>query len=97
MLHHIVLLRWTDEATEQDQERARTALTALPGQIDAIESYVVGVDAGLDPTNCDLSIAATFADEAAWREYQEHPVHQATIREVLVPIVAERRAIQYTT
>ena len=97
MLHHIVLLRWKDDATEQDLERARTALAALPAQIRAIESYTVAADAGLDPTNCDLSIMATFADEAAWREYQEHPVHQATIRDALAPIVAERRAIQYTT
>lgn len=97
MLHHIVLMRWTDEASEQDRERARAALAALPERIEAIDSLTVATDAGLNETNHHLTLVATFADEAAWRRYQEHPVHVATVREVLAPILAARAAIQYTT
>lgn len=97
MLHHIVLIRWKDDASQQDRERARAALSALPGQISAVTTLTVATDAGLNESNHHLVLVATFADAEAWREYQGHPVHVATVRDYLAPILAERAAIQYTT
>lgn len=97
MLHHIVLVRWTDESSESERAAARAAMAAFPERIDAIETLTVGADVGLNETNYDLALVATFADEAAWQTYQQHPVHTAFVRDVLSPILAQRAAIQYTT
>lgn len=97
MLHHIVLFKGKDGLTEADRDRIRTALLALPAQIPQIASYEVVTDVGLADTNHDMALLASFADEAAWRTYQQHPAHQAVVRDVITPVLAARAAIQYTT
>lgn len=95
MFRHVVLFRWAESATEEQRQRARESVARLPGQIPEIRRFVFGVDAGLAEGNYDFALVADFADEAGYRTYANHPVHQEAIREHVRPALAERAAVQY--
>ncbi|MDH4168636.1 MAG: Dabb family protein [Acidimicrobiia bacterium] len=97
MLRHVVLLRFTPQATPAAVAAAVDALRTLPDSIDAIVGYEVGVDAGLAEDNASLVVLAEFADAEGWRRYQEHPDHQRVLAEHLRPILAQRLAVQFET
>lgn len=95
MFRHVVLFRWAESATEEQKQRARDAVASLPGQIPEIRRFVFGSDAGLAEGNYDFALVADFAGEAGYRTYANHPVHQAVLRDVIRPVLAERAAVQY--
>ena len=97
MLRHVVLLRFTPQATPAAVAAAVDALRTLPDSIDDIVGYEVGVDAGLAEANASLVVLAEFADAEGWRRYQEHPDHQRVLAEHLRPILAQRLALQFET
>lgn len=94
MVHHTVLLRFVAEATDDQVDAVVEALRALPEQIPEIRSYRVGRDAGFAEDNAHVLVLATFADEAGWRSYQDHPAHRAVITDLIAPIKASRHAAQ---
>jgi hypothetical protein len=95
MLHHRVLLSFVPSSTPEQHRSVAEALRALPATITAIEAYEVHLDDGLAEGNADLSIVATFADEAAWRSYVEHPDHVRVVREHIAPIRAAGMRLQH--
>ena len=95
MFRHVVLLRWTPEATTADQEALAEALGRLPDAIPAIRAYRFGPDAGLSGENFDFAVVADFADAEGYELYRDHPAHRAVIAERIRPIVAERVAVQF--
>lgn len=95
MIRHVVCLTWRSDATEEDVAAVRAGLATLPDQIPEIRGYAFGVDLGLVDGNADFGIVADFDDAAAWRRYQEHPAHQAVLRDRIRPIMAGRAAVQH--
>lgn len=95
MLHHHVLITFVPTATPEQHRAVAEALRALPATITAIEAYEVHLDDGLAEGNAHLSIVATFADEAAWRAYLEHPDHVRVLNEHILPIRAAGLRLQY--
>lgn len=95
MLHHHVLVTFVPTATPPQHQAAAEALRALPATIAAIEAYEVHLDDGLAEGNAHLSIVATFADEAAWRSYVEHPDHVRVVAEHITPIWAASMRLQH--
>jgi hypothetical protein len=95
MLHHIVLFRWTADATDEQRQAVADRLAALPRSIPEIRSYQFGTDLGLANGNYDFGLVAQFDDGAALAVYQQNDDHQAVIRDVIKPIVAERVAVQF--
>jgi hypothetical protein len=95
MLRHVVLFRWSTDATAEARAAATDGLDGLPAAIEAIARYHHGPDAGLAEGNWDHVVVGDFADEAAYAEYRDHPVHRALIAEHIRPILAERAAVQY--
>src|SRR4051812_45734971 len=92
---HISLLRWKDGTDSATRDAVFAALRTLPGQIAEIRSYVLGTDAGISEGNFDLAIVADFDDQAAYSVYRDHPVHRQLIADMIVPIVANRAAVQH--
>lgn len=92
---HVVLFRWTAEATEEQKRTLVERLRELPGRIPEIEAYAIGEDAGVNPGNFDFAVVGDFADRDAYVAYRDHPAHRAVIEECLRPILAERAAVQY--
>ncbi|MEU5878332.1 Dabb family protein [Spirillospora sp. NPDC047279] len=92
---HVVLFKWTAGTTTGQQEEVAARLTALTGVIPEIDTYSVGLDAGVNPGNHDFVVVADFADRDAYAVYRDHPAHRAVIDEYIKPILGERAAIQY--
>jgi hypothetical protein len=84
-IRHLVLLRWTAEASPEERAAAIARLRALPARIPEIRSYVVEPNIGSDLTNFDLAVVGVFDDIASYEIYRDHPLHQAVIRESCFP------------
>ena len=95
MFRHVVLMRWTEEATPAAQAAVSAGLAELPDRIPEIRRYVVGADARVNEGNFDLVVVADFDDVDGYLVYRDHPDHQAVIAERIRPILAERAAVQH--
>lgn len=95
MFRHVVLFRWAPAATPAAREALAEALGRLPDLIPTIRAYRFGPDAGLNEGNFDVAVVADFADIEGYEVYRDHPAHRAVIAEHILPIVAERAAVQY--
>lgn len=95
MFRHVVLLRFVPEATAEQKATIVNALRDLPAQIPELRSYRIGTDAGLAETNFDLAVVADFDTDADYLIYRDHDAHQAVIRDLIAPILADRAAVQH--
>jgi hypothetical protein len=95
MLRHLVLLKWTAEATADEITSVVDGLRGLPAVIPEIRRYEVGTDLGLREDAFDLALVAEFDDADAWRVYVDHPEHVAVIKDRIRPILADRASMQH--
>ena len=94
MFRHIVMFRWSDEATADAKAAAIEGLAQLPSQIPEVRAFQFGQNAGADD-NYDLGVVADFDDIDSYRRYAEHPAHVALVTDRLRPIIAARAAVQH--
>ena len=87
MIRHVVMFRWTPEATQEQKQRVTTELARLPALVPSLRAYRLGADLGLNPGNFDYAVTADFDDADGYLAYRDHPEHRA--------IVTERAAVQY--
>jgi frataxin-like iron-binding protein CyaY len=94
---HVVMFKWADHAPDDQADRVREGLNALPPIIDQIRGYVHGTDVGVAEGNFDYVLVADFDNVADFVVYRDHPQHQLFIAEVITGNVAGRAAVQYQT
>jgi hypothetical protein len=87
MIRHMVMFRWTPEATPE--------LRRLPALLPALRAYHVGADLGLVEGNFEFAVVADFDDLEGYLTYRDNPEHRAVIAEFIQPIAAQRAAVQY--
>ena len=95
MIRHVVLFRWTPEATAEQKQRVAAELSRLPALVPSLRDYRLGANLGLNPGNFDFAVAADFDDADGYLAYRDHPEHRAIVAEFIQPIVTERAAVQY--
>ena len=95
MFRHVVLLRWTPDATPEQLAHVEAGLAALPSLIPEIRDYKFGADARVNDGNFDLAIVADFDDVDTYLMYRDHPDHVALNADRIRPILAERVAVQH--
>jgi Stress responsive A/B Barrel Domain len=95
MIRHVVLFRWTAEATAEQKRRVAAELRRLPSVVPSLRAYHLGTDLGLNPGNFEFAVAADFDDADGYVAYRDHPEHRAIVAEFIQPVVAERAAVQY--
>ncbi|ADG90018.1 Dabb family protein [Thermobispora bispora] len=95
MFRHVVLLRWTEDATEEQKAEVARRLGELPRLIPELKSYRFGPDAGINPGNFSFGLVADFDSPEDYLVYRDHPAHRAVIDECIAPILAERAAVQF--
>jgi hypothetical protein len=95
MFRHVVVFRWTEQTTDAQKKALSDGLAKLPAEIDAIRAYRFGPDAGMGSGNYDFAVVADFDDSAGYVTYRDHPAHQAVVKDLVAPILAERAAVQY--
>ena len=95
MFRHVVMMKWSEGATEEQKQALRDGLATLPEKITEIRTYRFGDDAGLTPGSSDFVIVADFEDQAGYETYRDHPEHQKLIADLVRPVLAERAVIQH--
>jgi len=95
MIRHVVLFRWTDEATPEQKQRAADELGRLPALVPSLRTFSLGPDLGINQGNFDFAVAADFDDVDGYLAYRDHPEHRAIVAQFTTPIVAQRFAVQY--
>ncbi|HET8930066.1 MAG TPA: Dabb family protein [Acidimicrobiales bacterium] len=95
MFHHIVLLRFTPDSTPDQHRAVAEGLRPLPESIPDLRTYEVHLDAGLGAQNAQVSVHATFDDEAGWHAYSNHPAHVQVIDQRITPILETALRTQY--
>jgi len=95
MITHVWGMKFTDDATEVAKQEFVHAMNNLPEEIQGVSSFKAGTDLGLNEGNSDVTIVAEFADEEAWKNYIQHPVHVAFVETHVTPICKSWNAIQF--
>jgi stress responsive alpha/beta barrel protein len=96
MIRHIVLFSWKPEATEEQKQQVATEVAKLPSTVPSIRAFVSGPDAGLGQAgNFDFAVSADFDDEAGFFAYRSDPGHRDIVQRHILPITAQRAAIQF--
>ncbi len=95
MLRHVVMMKWTAEATDEQKARVPAELSTLPGAIPELKRYEFGPDAGISEGNFDFAVVADFDNADDYAVYRDHPAHRKIIHDHIVPILATRAAVQY--
>ena len=92
-LRHVVLGRWTDDATDAAIAAVLACLRALPPRVPEILSYDVGADENITAGNFDFGVVGTFASKATFEAYEASAPHQACLA-LLAPVLAEKAAVE---
>ena len=88
MIRHILLIRFTPEATTLQIASVREAFLSVPVRIQGVASVEWGENNSPGGKNVGYThcVMMTFADEAARQRYLAHPEHGA-IKEIFRPIL----------
>jgi Stress responsive A/B Barrel Domain len=95
MIRHVVVFRWTADATAEQKQRVAAQLSRLPALVPSLRDYRLGANLGINPGTWDFAVAADFDDVDGYLAYRDHPEHRAIVAEFIQPIVTERAAVQY--
>jgi hypothetical protein len=105
MFRHCVLLKFIEQATNEQKQEVFESIIGIPNQIaaamsdDGIEpltiSYSVGFNAGTRDDNYDLVVIGDFETQDDYDIYAAHPKHLEVISVSIAPILENRSAIQY--
>jgi hypothetical protein len=95
MIRHTVLFRWKPEATDEQKRQAATELAKLTSIIPSVRAFACGPDAGLAEANFDFAVSADFDDQAGFFTYRDDPGHRGVIQRYILPITAQRVAVQF--
>jgi hypothetical protein len=96
-VRHVVVFRWSEDATTAQKEDALAALTRLGEQVAHLGVLTVGSDLRLAPGNADVAVTVDFPDAAAYEAYAVNEDHVRVVTENVRPILAERTAVQHRT
>ena len=94
MFRHVVVFRFKPGTSDQQVDAIERGLAGLPARLPEMRSYAYGRDLGIREGNGDFAVVAEFDDEAAWLVYQQDEEHRRVIEQLIVPVTAERHAVQ---
>ena len=95
MIRHVVMFRWTAEATEEQRQQVAAELRRLPALLPMLRAYHVGPDLGLAGGNFEFAVVADLDDLEGYQAYRDNPEHREIIAKFIQPIAAQRAAVQY--
>lgn len=93
MIKHIVLFRFSQEATPSQIESAAQALRSLPREIPQLHALSFGLNLAKSSDAYSHVLIADLDDMAAVKAYQDHPAHQRVVDQLLAPIRESRLAV----
>ena len=98
MIKHIVMWTLKDEAEgaskPENLSKLKTELNALPGLIEEIQFFEVGINFNPSPAAYDVVLISHFGDRAALERYQKHPDH-VKVAELVRKITNSRAVVDF--
>ena len=95
MIRHTVVFQWNANATQEQKQEVATEVAKLPSMVPSIRAFASGPDAGLNQGNFDFAVSADFDDEAGYLAYRDDPGHREIVRSFILPLAAQRAAVQF--
>ena len=95
MVEHILLMRWTEEASEEAIDNALTELRGLKSKISGIVDLSVGANFSERAKGYTHGLVIRFADRAALDAYFPHAEHQRVVQNFISPIRADTLILDY--
>ena len=95
MIEHIVLFRWTDEASQEAKDKVIAELRSLKSKIPGIIDLSCGANFSDRAKGYTHGLVVRFADRAALQAYGPHPEHQRIVQNLIKPIAADILALDY--
>ena len=95
MINHIVLIRWTEEASQEAKDSAMTELRNLKDKIPGIMDVSSGVNFSERAKGYTHGLVMHFKDRAAVGAYLVHPEHVRVVQKFLNPIRSDTLVFDY--
>lgn len=95
MIRHTVVFRWNADATQEQKQQVATEIAKLPSMVPSIRAFASGEDVALNQGNFDFAVSADFDDEAGYLAYRDDPGHREIVRRFVLPLAAQRAAVQF--
>jgi len=95
VIRHTVVFQWNANATQEQKQEVATEVAKLPSMVPSIRAFASGPDAGLNQGNFDFAVSADFDDEAGYLAYRDDPGHREIVRSFILPLAAQRAAVQF--
>ena len=89
------MFKLVETTTAVQKEALLAGLSRLPGQINQIRSFSVGLDARLAEGNFDVVVMVDFDTADDYVDYAAHPAHREFVTNCVLPVLATRSAVQY--
>lgn len=93
MITHIYVAKLRSGTPDEKVDAWLAAIRTL--EVAGMSNLACGRDAGIREGNHDVAITADFEDEAAWRRYDEDPLHNRIRAEHARPIVEDQQRCQF--
>jgi len=94
MIVHIVFLEFKDEKKQQNIQKVKELLEALPSKIDELISLEVGINFDTAPRAMDLSLYTTFETKEDLSTYATHHEHLKVV-EVIKKVTEFSKVVDY--
>lgn len=72
MFKHVIMIQCIDQS---DIAPIQQALQTLPALIPELQNAEIGIDQFHSERSFDIVLITTFADEASYHVYDQHPAH----------------------
>lgn len=95
MVRHVVMFTFKDGVTDEQVGEYLAAVSKLPSIISQIRDFRVGRDVGVNPGNFTMVVCGDFDSVEDYLVYRDHPDHQRVVKEIGLPIIAQRAAVQF--
>jgi len=79
MIKHLVFMKFKPDVGEEQIEKLRNSLSALPAKIPEIKEYSFGKDVMHSERSMDFALVSAFTDLDALKRYSEDPDHQSVL------------------
>jgi len=95
MVEHIVLFRWTEDASQEAIDSVVAELRELKSKIAGVVDLSCGVNFSDRAKGYTHGLVVRFMDRAALEAYGPHPEHQRVVQNFINPIRADILALDY--
>ena len=95
MLRHIVLSTFKSDATDDQLDAWRKAVTEMCEASEHVVAFTLGANIGSGPNHHDSALVADFKDLEGFRAYIASPAHKAYVEDHAKHVVEKLAAVQH--